>query len=70
MHIFVYLREQKIPPSNPLGTPFAPPALPGTYQSRDDVGKYLNLCIYYLAGINLLTFLVYGIDSWKARHTK
>lgn len=29
-----------------------------------------NICIYYLAGINLLTFLVYGIDKWKARHTK
>jgi len=23
---------------------------------------------YYLIGINVLTFAVYGIDKWKARH--
>ena len=25
---------------------------------------------YYLLGINLLTFFVYGIDKWKARRDK
>ncbi len=26
--------------------------------------------IYYLIGINILTFLVYGIDKWKARRNR
>ena len=26
--------------------------------------------IYYLIGINVLTFLIYGIDKWKARRGK
>jgi uncharacterized membrane protein YsdA (DUF1294 family) len=26
--------------------------------------------IYYLIGINVLTFLLYGIDKWKARRGK
>ena len=26
--------------------------------------------IYYLIGINVLTFLFYGIDKWKARKKK
>lgn len=26
------------------------------------------LLLYYLAGVNLLTFSVYGIDKWKAGH--
>ena len=26
--------------------------------------------IYYLLGINLLTFLLYGIDKWKARQAQ
>lgn len=30
----------------------------------------MNLCIYYLAGINIMTFIVYGIDKWKAKHLK
>ena len=25
---------------------------------------------YYLLGINLLTFFIYGIDKWKARRDK
>lgn len=29
-----------------------------------------NTIIYYLFGINILTFLVYGIDKWKARQRK
>lgn len=27
-----------------------------------------NLWLYYLAGVNLLTFLAYGLDKWKAVH--
>ena len=30
----------------------------------------MNLCIYYLAVINIMTFFVYGIDKWKAKHLK
>ena len=30
----------------------------------------MNLCIYSLAGINIMTFFVYGIDKWKAKHLK
>lgn len=26
--------------------------------------------VYYLIGINVLTFLVYGADKWKARRNK
>ena len=26
--------------------------------------------IYYLIGINILTFLLYGIDKWKAQRDK
>ena len=26
--------------------------------------------VYYLIGINVLTFLVYGADKWKARRSK
>ncbi len=26
--------------------------------------------LYYLTGINILTFLVYGIDKWKARKNR
>ena len=29
-----------------------------------------RFCIYYLIGINILTFLLYGIDKWKARKSK
>ena len=27
-----------------------------------------SLIIYYLAGVNLLTFIAYGLDKWKAVH--
>ena len=27
-----------------------------------------NALLYYLIVINILTFAVYGIDKWKARH--
>ena len=30
----------------------------------------MRVLIYYLLGINLLTFFVYGIDKWKARRDK
>ncbi len=26
------------------------------------------MLIYYLLAINVLTFIVYGVDKWKARH--
>jgi len=29
-----------------------------------------EIIIYYLIGINILTFFVYGIDKWKARRSK
>ena len=30
----------------------------------------MRVLIYYLLGINLLTFFIYGIDKWKARRDK
>ena len=27
-----------------------------------------NALLYYLIVINVVTFLVYGIDKWKAKH--
>ena len=30
----------------------------------------MRVLFYYLLGINLLTFLIYGIDKWKARRDK
>ena len=30
----------------------------------------MRVLIYYLLGINLLTFFVYGIDKWKAKRDK
>ena len=30
----------------------------------------MRVLIYYLLGINLLTFFIYGIDKWKARRNK
>ena len=29
-----------------------------------------EILLYYLIGINMLTFFVYGIDKWKARKSK
>ena len=29
-----------------------------------------NALLYYLIGINIVTFLVYGIDKWKAKRSK
>ncbi len=29
-----------------------------------------RIIIYYLAAINLLTFIVYGLDKYKAKHKK
>ena len=30
----------------------------------------MELVYYYIAGINILTFFVYGIDKWKAKNNK
>ena len=30
----------------------------------------MHALVYYIIGINLLTFLLYGIDKWKAQHKK
>ncbi|MBR4804168.1 MAG: DUF1294 domain-containing protein [Bacteroidales bacterium] len=30
----------------------------------------LNVAIAYLVVINVVTFVLYGIDKWKARHSK
>lgn len=29
-----------------------------------------QVLIYYLLSVNLLTFLAYGIDKWKAKHKR
>ena len=29
-----------------------------------------EILLYYLIGINIVTFLIYGIDKWKAKHNK
>lgn len=29
---------------------------------------YLRIVLYYLLAVNLLTFIIYGIDKYKARH--
>ena len=29
---------------------------------------YLKIVLYYLLAVNLLTFIIYGIDKYKARH--
>lgn len=29
---------------------------------------YLRIVIFYLLAVNLLTFIIYGIDKYKARH--
>ena len=31
---------------------------------------YLKIALYYLLAVNLLTFVIYGIDKWKARHDR
>lgn len=29
---------------------------------------YMKIALYYLLAVNLLTFVIYGIDKYKARH--
>lgn len=29
---------------------------------------YMKIALYYLLAVNLLTFITYGIDKYKARH--
>lgn len=31
---------------------------------------YLKIALCYLLAVNLLTFVTYGIDKWKARHNR
>ncbi len=31
---------------------------------------YLRIVIFYLLAANLLTFVTYGVDKWKARHNR
>ena len=31
---------------------------------------YLRIVIFYLLAINLLSFVTYGVDKWKARHNR
>lgn len=31
---------------------------------------HLRIVVFYLLSINLLTFVTYGIDKWKARHNR
>ncbi len=31
---------------------------------------YMKIILYYLLAVNLLTFISYGIDKWKARHNR
>ena len=30
----------------------------------------LHTCLFYLATINIVAFLIYGIDKWKAKRSK
>lgn len=31
---------------------------------------YMKIILYYLLAVNLLTFISYGIDKWKARRNR
>ena len=31
---------------------------------------YMKIVLYYLLAVNLLTFVTYGIDKYKARHNR
>ena len=30
----------------------------------------LHICLFYLTTINIVAFLIYGIDKWKAKRSK
>ena len=32
--------------------------------------NFLHICLFYLATINIVAFLMYGIDKWKAKQSK
>ena len=34
------------------------------------MSDYTKILIIYFVAINVVTFFVYGIDKWKARHSK
>ncbi|MBP5676192.1 MAG: DUF1294 domain-containing protein [Bacteroidales bacterium] len=36
----------------------------------DAVKTFLTMLIWYLIGINVLTFLLYGIDKWRAQRDR
>ena len=31
---------------------------------------YMTIILLYLAAVNVVTFFVYGIDKWKAKHNR
>ena len=31
---------------------------------------YMTIILIYLAAVNVVTFFVYGIDKWKAKHNR
>lgn len=35
-----------------------------------DMPNYTTILLLYLAALNVVTFFVYGIDKWKARHKR
>ena len=32
--------------------------------------NFLHICLFYLSTINIVAFLMYGIDKWKAKQSK
>ncbi len=41
-----------------------------TVAKKPTCKMYLRIALYYLLVVNLLTFISYGIDKWKARHNR
>lgn len=41
-----------------------------TVAKKTTYKMYLRIALYYLLAVNLLTFISYGIDKWKARHNR
>ena len=35
-----------------------------------NMNEWIQVVGYYLIGINILTFMIYGIDKYKAKHSK
>jgi len=34
------------------------------------MSDYMTIILIYLAAVNVVTFFVYGIDKWKAKHNR